>query len=63
MSANTKGTSGNTVSDLREVALSWDESALTCDSLGEPGLASRDRRFATAMREAADILEALRYDS
>lgn len=57
MSAEPKGISGNTVADLREVAIMWDGGALFCDSRGEPELASRDRRFAAAMREAADILE------
>ena len=57
-----KGVSGNTVADLREVALGWDDSARQCDDLGEPELAARDRRFASAMREAASILEALRMD-
>ena len=52
-----KGISGNTIADLREVAAVWDKSALYCDEKGEPELASRDRRFAAAMREAADILE------
>ena len=51
-----KGISGNTPADLREVAAVWDKSAEYCDSRGEDGLASRDRRFAAAMREAADIL-------
>ncbi len=57
MSAETKGISGNTAADLREVAAVWDKSALYCDEKGESELASRDRRFADAMREAADILE------
>jgi hypothetical protein len=65
MSAETisraKGISGNTATDLREVAIVWDKSAEYCDQCGEPELASRDRRFAAAMREAASILEALRY--
>ena len=53
-----KGISGNTVADLREVASVWDKSAEYCDTCAEPELAARDRRFASAMREAADILEA-----
>ena len=53
-----KGISGNTVADLREVALSWDESAKYCEDRGELELAARDRRFAAATREAADVLEA-----
>ena len=61
MSAETisraKGISGNTIVDLREVASVWDNSALICVEHGEAELASRDRRFAAAMREAADILE------
>jgi len=52
------GLRGNTVKDLREVATMWDSSARVCDLMEEPGLAQRDRRFATAMRKAADILEA-----
>jgi len=57
-----KGISGNTPADLREVAIVWDKSAEYCDTFGESELASRDRRFAAAMREAASILEALRMD-
>jgi len=52
-----KGISGNTAADLKEVASMWDESALVCESHGEPSLAIRDRRFAAAMRKAAEILE------
>ena len=63
MSAIAKGVSGNTIADLREVAAVWDKSALYCEECGEPELAARDNRFAAAMREAASILEALRYDS
>jgi hypothetical protein len=51
-----KGVSGNTVADLREVAVVWDKSAKYCDECGETELAERDRRFAAAMREAANIL-------
>ncbi len=53
-----KGISGNTVADLREVADSWDSSAKYCDQHNETELAARDRRFAAAMRSAADLLEA-----
>lgn len=58
MSPETKGISGNTIADLREIASVWDKSAEYCDSCAEPELARRDRRFAAAMREAANILEA-----
>lgn len=57
MSDDKTGMSGNTPSDLREVAAMWDKSALYCDD-GYPDLAARDRRIAAAMRKAADILEA-----
>jgi len=58
MSAEFKGISGNTAADLREVALTWDESAKYCESCGQIGLSFRDRRFAAAMWEAANIIEA-----
>ena len=55
-----KGISGNTPADLREVAIVWDASAVYCERCGETELAARDRRFASAMREAASILEAFK---
>ena len=45
-----------TSAELREVALSFDASAKYCEERGELELAARDRRFAAAMRKAADIL-------
>jgi hypothetical protein len=46
--------------ELREMAVTFDESAEVCASMGFPELEARDRRMAATLRTAATILEARR---